>query len=191
MSETRFKDSGERQSFTTGAVRDLAQNKGAFDLIPPFALLHLSMVYEIGAKKYASRNWEKGIPIMRFIGSGLRHIFKYVCGLRDEPHLSMACWNFMCALQTASWVQLGLRDRSLNDLPNHLSSDPSAKAEVLSKLELEYLVGWAQPGGLTTKEFDEAYAEYKRTQSPTETIAKDLEKVYTGEGLNPPMPTKL
>jgi len=81
-----LKDSGDRQSFESGAVRDIQVGKGRFDLISPFALLRIARVYEKGALKYAARNWEKGMPYGRFIDSALRHITQYmICLLYTSP----------------------------------------------------------------------------------------------------------
>jgi hypothetical protein len=134
--DKQFKDSGARQDFGTGAVRDTQTNKGRFDLIPPLAELLVACVYEEGGKKYADRNWESGIPISRFIDSARRHLAKYVAGFRDEPHLSMALWNLMCATHTAAGVELGTYPKALYDLPNHTPND---KPEVLSKFEKDRL----------------------------------------------------
>jgi hypothetical protein len=92
-------DSGNRREFDTGAVRDMAEGKGRFDLMPPLALLRLAKHFENGAKKYGERNWEKGIPISSFIDSALRHIFKFMAGQEDEDHLCAAAWNLVCAME--------------------------------------------------------------------------------------------
>ena len=67
-------DSGARESFETGMVRDTRIDKGRFDLITPVALRRLALVYERGAAKYAARNWEKGSPLSRFADSAQRHL---------------------------------------------------------------------------------------------------------------------
>ena len=117
MSDSKFKDSGTRAEFETGAVRDAQEGKGRMDLIPTRALLALAQVFEEGARKYASRNWEKGIPLSRFFDSGIRHAYKYLRGDRDEPHDAMAAWNFMCLMETRMRIEEGLLPESLNDLP--------------------------------------------------------------------------
>ena len=94
-----IKDSGNRHSFPTGAVRDMQEGKGRCDLLPPAAILRLARHFEAGAKKYGERNWEKGIPINSFIDSAMRHILKYMQGLQDEDHLVSAAWNLLCALE--------------------------------------------------------------------------------------------
>lgn len=90
-----IKDSGERRTFETGAVRDMAEGKGRFDLLPMCVLMRLAKHYEKGAIKYVERNWEKGIPAHSFLDSALRHIVKYADGWNDEDHLIAAIWNLM------------------------------------------------------------------------------------------------
>lgn len=104
---TTFNDSGARSEFETGAVRDIADNKGRFDLLPADAVRQLAMVFEKGAEKYSSRNWEKGIPLRRYLDSALRHLFCVLAGMEDEPHLPMAMWNIACLIQTEVWVRQG------------------------------------------------------------------------------------
>lgn len=112
-----LKDSGIRSQFNTGAVRDGQTGKGRMDLLPVRAIMEVSKIFEAGAIKYAARNWEKGIPLSRFMDSGLRHAFKWLLGYRDEPHLAQACWNFLCLLDTQLRIQEGELPIELNDLP--------------------------------------------------------------------------
>lgn len=75
-----IKDSGERTEFTTGAVRDMHEGKGRFDLLPMCVLMRLARHYENGCRKYGDRNWEKGIPCHSFADSAMRHLVKYMDG---------------------------------------------------------------------------------------------------------------
>jgi hypothetical protein len=86
-------DSGERQEFDTGAVRDPSSGKGRYDLISPYATLRLALRYEEGAKKYNDRQWEKGYPASRCFDSAKRHLDKWLMGMTDEDHLAAAVWN--------------------------------------------------------------------------------------------------
>lgn len=113
----KFQDSGKRCNFTTGAQRDMQEGKGRMDLLPVRAIFEVAKVLETGAKKYSPRNWEKGIPLSRFLDSGLRHAMKYLRGDRDEPHDSMAAWNFLCLIETRMRIEEGLLPEGLNDLP--------------------------------------------------------------------------
>ena len=102
-----IKDSGARETFTSGSVRDSQEMKGRFDLLPFSSLERIAIHTELGAKKYGDRNWEKGQPVRRFINSALRHIIKYAMGFRDEDHLAACCWNVMAAMWTMEQVLQG------------------------------------------------------------------------------------
>jgi len=92
------KDSGNRREFETGAVRDMAEGKGRYDLLPWKAIHELALHCEAGAVKYGERNCEKGIPISSLIDSAFRHLSKYMQGMNDEPHLRAALWNIAYAI---------------------------------------------------------------------------------------------
>ena len=109
-----IRDSGERTSFETGAVRDMSKGKGRCDLLPMCVLLRLSRHYEAGAIKYEERNWEKGIPAKSFADSALRHMFKYMDGHKDEDHLIAAIWN-LCGL---AWTEE--KRPEMMDIPSRL-----------------------------------------------------------------------
>ncbi len=63
-------------------------------------LIEVSKHYEEGAKKYADRNWEKGIPLHCFIDSAVRHYLKARRGDEDERHDRAVLWNLFGALWT-------------------------------------------------------------------------------------------
>jgi hypothetical protein len=64
------------------------------------ALLDSAYLYEAGSKKYAERNWEKGIPVSSFLDSAGRHFLKYRRGDKDESHDKAIVWNLLNALWT-------------------------------------------------------------------------------------------
>ena len=107
----RLKDSGERQLFDSGAVRDTQEGKGRMDFLPAFALMEVAKHFEAGANKYGDNNWRKGIPVSRYIDSGLRHLLKHMDGQTDEQHLIAATWNLLCAIETREKLP------ELNDMP--------------------------------------------------------------------------
>ncbi len=97
------KDSGQREQYSTGMVRDTRSGKGRFDLIPAEALKRLAGVYERGSVKYGDNNWRKGAPYSRFIDSALRHINSYLLNEQsqveqDEDHLSQAVFNLFALI---------------------------------------------------------------------------------------------
>lgn len=104
-------DSGHRTEFATGAVRDLHEGKGRYDLLPWDAIHELAIHCEHGAKKYGERNCEKGIPIHSLIDSAIRHLSCYLRGMKDEPHLRAALWNIAFAI----WMEKNRPD--MQDIP--------------------------------------------------------------------------
>lgn len=110
-----IKDSGERTEFSTGANRDMSKGKGRLDLLPCSAILALARHCEAGALKYGERNVDKGIPQHSFIDSGLRHLFKYLRGDRDEDHLVAAFWNIAWALEQEE------RKPEMQDIPARMN----------------------------------------------------------------------
>lgn len=121
MAKNKFdkvKDSGKRQEFDTGSVRDTNSGKGRFDLIAPYATLRLAQHYENGSKKYGDRNWELGQPLSRYLDSAMRHLTKVIMGLEDEDHLSAATWNLMAVIETQKRIELGILPNELDDLPD-------------------------------------------------------------------------
>lgn len=63
-------------------------------------LLETAKHFEEGAKKYGEWNWQKGIPVQRYIDSAVRHLLKWLRSDDDEPHDLAFCWNIMCAIWT-------------------------------------------------------------------------------------------
>lgn len=112
-----IKDSGERQEYDTGARRDVRINKGRFDLLPWRTLWALAIHYEKGCDKYGDRNWEKGIPVSRFIDSAVRHIAQFLIGSSEENHLVSAIWNLCCVYDIILRIQEDMLPTSLYDLP--------------------------------------------------------------------------
>lgn len=134
-----LKDSGERREYTTGAQRDRGKGKGAPALVPNWVIWLVSRVYEDGAYKYSSRNWEKGMPLSNYIDSAERHLAKLKAGMRDEPHATQVIWNLIGYIFTAWLIKAGKRPTELNDMPDQLNENPLALAEPLSPYEYDSL----------------------------------------------------
>lgn len=103
--------------FETGAVRSQGTGKGRFDLLPAYSILRLAQHYENGAAKYADRNWEKGLPLSRFLSSGVGHAFKFMMGNRSEDHLAAVLWNFAGYIWTENEIREGRLPSTLRDVP--------------------------------------------------------------------------
>lgn len=119
----KTKDSGERRHFDSGAQRDVVTGKGRYDLISPIMIDRLAKLLQRGAEKYNDRNWEKGMPLSVYMDSGMRHLYKYLEGQRDEDHLIAAIWNLQALLHIEEMVRRGKLPKDLLDLPNYVSDD--------------------------------------------------------------------
>jgi len=133
-----LKDSGQREKFNSGAVRDTASGKPLLELLPSWSVLAYAWIMEAGARKYAARNWEKGMPMSRYLSSAHRHLEAYRMGFRDEPHLWQAFWNIGGAIHTSILVHLGIYPQEFFDLPNHVSDKEIGP---LGEFELERVNG--------------------------------------------------
>lgn len=110
------KDSGAREEFNTGSVRDTEEGKGRYDLMPWYALERLAQHYQNGARKYGDNNWRKGQRLGRYLSSAMRHLVKYAMGYREEDHLAATMWNVASIIETERMIKDGVLPDSLNDL---------------------------------------------------------------------------
>jgi hypothetical protein len=113
------------QQFASGAVRSESSGKGRFDLIPAYPQRRLAEHYENGARKYADRNWERGLPLSRFADSAERHWNAFKDGDRTEDHLSAISWNIYGYMWTEREIKAGRLPMSLRDVPWSDSCDKS------------------------------------------------------------------
>lgn len=105
MTDFKVKDSGERETFDSGMVRDTEAGKTDYSLIldgPMFDRWaeHLTK----GAQKYAPRNWMQASgqeELDRFKRSALRHMLQWFRGDRDEDHAAAVFFN----INGASYVE--------------------------------------------------------------------------------------
>jgi hypothetical protein len=114
---TAVQGTEKNQEFSTGAVRSETSGKGRFDLIPAYPIRRLAQHYENGARKYADRNWEKGLPLSRYIDSAERHMNAFKDGDRSEDHLAAILWNVAGYLWTERQIEMGALPDSLDDVP--------------------------------------------------------------------------
>jgi hypothetical protein len=120
MSKYEMKDNGKRQSFGKNmAIRDTSDDKSRPDLISPFAEDRLGHWLRMGARKYAERNWEKGMPFSRCAASLKRHVMKFQQGMNDEDHLAAIMFNSMAIIHYQEMIERGVLPAELNDMPNY------------------------------------------------------------------------
>ena len=100
-------------------MRDTADDKPRPDLISPFAEERLGHWLRMGARKYAERNWEKGMPYSRCVASLKRHVMKFQQGLNDEDHLAAIMFNSMAVIHYQEMIERGVLPPGLNDMPSY------------------------------------------------------------------------
>ncbi len=153
------KDSGKRQDFSSGAVRDTQDGKGDYsalplgwvhdlvkqmqirnqpsdrvDLLPVEELLRLASVYGKGSQKYGDFNWQRGMPMSRYASSIQRHLKDFALGDASEDHLMQAAWNCFAMAWTETAVRAGRLPRELGDYgtmiePTHVLSQTTELRE--------------------------------------------------------------
>jgi hypothetical protein len=90
------KDSGKRDEFSSGMVRDTQDDKPRYDLIDGVFLRRWAELMARGAKKYGENNWRKAATaeeLARFRASAIRHMFQYLEGDRTEDHCVAVAFN--------------------------------------------------------------------------------------------------
>lgn len=118
------RDSGEREVYDSGMVRDTQDGKPDFTLIPLFMLERWAMHMTRGAKKYGRENWMLAASreeYIRFRASAFRHLVQWLRGDRDEDHAAAVYFN----LAAAEYVY----ERMMNDAANDEGCASPARTE--------------------------------------------------------------
>jgi hypothetical protein len=68
----------------------LDAGKLPLELLPTDALEEVAKVLQFGARKYARRNWEKGISFSRVAGAVLRHTFAWLRGEDNDAETGLS-----------------------------------------------------------------------------------------------------
>jgi len=137
-----IKDSGDRTVFPSGGVRDMRVGKGMPCLIPVEAWLQVgeyipkglagipvdawtrvAQHYEKGRIKYSDvgnwnigdENWLKGIFLMCYFDSAIRHLNKFLLNWEDEDHLAAVIWNISCMMETNRRIRDGILSIDLDN----------------------------------------------------------------------------
>jgi hypothetical protein len=90
------KDSGKREEFSTGMVRDTQDDKPRYDLLDWSMLKRWAELMARGAKKYGENNWKKAATqeeLNRFKASAIRHCIQWLNEETDEDHGAAVMFN--------------------------------------------------------------------------------------------------
>lgn len=106
------KDSGKREQFTSGMVRDTQDGKTNFALVFSGPMLERwAALLTRGAVKYERDNWMKAsgpAELQRFQESAARHFAQWMRGDTDEDHAAAVYFN----LNGAEFVKERMREES-------------------------------------------------------------------------------
>lgn len=109
------KDSGKRQEFSTGMVRDVQTDKPRYDLLDMPMLKRWAELMGRGAVKYGENNWRKAATqeeLTRFKASALRHMMQWFEGDTSEDHGAAVMFN----IAGAEMVREKLRTQTLGQV---------------------------------------------------------------------------
>ncbi len=104
------KDSGKREEFSTGMVRDVQDDKPQYDLVDWPMIERWALLMGRGAKKYGRHNWKKAATqdeLDRFKASALRHMVQWFRGDTDEDHGAAVFFNVGGAEMVAEKMKKG------------------------------------------------------------------------------------
>lgn len=95
------KDSGKREQYASGMVRDVTEGKTFWSLVYDGPMLERWAVHLTkGAIKYAKRNWMKANgeeELERAKDSAARHFAQWMAGETDEDHAAAVFFNINLA----------------------------------------------------------------------------------------------
>jgi hypothetical protein len=111
-----IKDSGKREEFTGGMVRDTDEGKTYWSLVADGPMLRRWAVHLTkGAVKYVKRNWMKATgeaEYDRFRESAFRHFMQWYYGERDEDHAAAVFFNINGAEYVRETIEASPKDCS-------------------------------------------------------------------------------
>lgn len=97
------RDSGQREAYASGMVRDTQDGKPRYELIDRAFLKRWAELMARGAVKYGADNWRMANSheeIERFKASALRHMMQWLDGDQTEDHAAAVAFNIAAAEYT-------------------------------------------------------------------------------------------
>jgi|ERR1019366_1164511 hypothetical protein len=105
------KDSGTREQFDSGMVRDIQTGKPRYDLIDRNFLKRWAELMARGAEKYGEENWRQAsgeAELKRFKASAIRHMYQWLDGDTTEDHAVAIAFNVAGAEMVKEKMKVGL-----------------------------------------------------------------------------------
>lgn len=133
MASFETKDSGAREQYDSGMVRDTASDKTNYSLVYDGPMLtRWGGLLTRGAVKYEKRNWMKAnseAELERFLESAARHFAQWIRGDRDEDHAAAVFFNINGAEFVRERIEGELTARGANIAP----PEPGHTVQILNK----------------------------------------------------------
>lgn len=148
-------------------------DKTPMELVPASLIFAVAEVLKVGAKKYAPRNWERGMSWSTVIGCCLRHLFKWISPFHsdyDEETGLNHLWHAACNIAMLIEYQYTCPD--LDDRSKYESSEIGdvQTENALLRRKVEELKVLALRNGLTDQDLENMAEEYKNSQNHKEVI---------------------
>lgn len=151
------KDSGTRETFSTGMVRDTGAKELRPDLVYGPLLVRWAELMGRGAIKYGERNWEKASTaeeLARFKASAFRHFMQWFYGLdTTEDHAAAVLFNIAGAEYVKDRVAPLIVMRAPVGAPASAAVEhredggdlPAERIDVLDKAADAFVPAWVTP----------------------------------------------
>jgi hypothetical protein len=119
--------------FKSGATRSQDAEKERFDLICPFAMKRLAVIYSEGAETHGSANWERGVPLDATLNHLERHLQLWKMEKKsgkkidEDDHLAKVAWGAFALMhyEEVGPMDLGTLVPTEKLPPNDKPSSPS------------------------------------------------------------------
>lgn len=146
--------------------------KPRMDLVAPEAILAMASVLEFGARKYAERNWEKGMAWGRIYAAVQRHLHAWAMREEIDPESGMPhLWHALCGLHflvTYDIRGVGDDDRALVLPFADNDNDEKVEYDVVAVEQMD-LICKDDPDLADDDDDDEAIGPTRRHQGRPET----------------------
>ena len=102
--KSKSKKKGKLKTFKSGATRSEDAEEERYDLISPFAMKRLAVIYSEGAETHGDANWEKGVPLDATLNHLERHLQMWKMEMKsgekigEDDHMAKVAWGAFAIL---------------------------------------------------------------------------------------------
>lgn len=102
--KSKGKKKDKLKTFKSGATRSEDAEEERYDLISPFAMKRLAVIYSEGAETHGDSNWEKGVPLDATLNHLERHLQMWKMEkksgnkLGKDDHMAKVAWGAFAIL---------------------------------------------------------------------------------------------